>query len=130
MQWFRSHSRLGSGVAIVSLALQLALSFGHIHHKDIFGPTHSSATAAAATAIAAVSDERPAPAADHDTDEHENQYCAIYAINSLLSFAQQSEPPSLPVQPSVERAPSLGGYTAPLPDRRRVASQARAPPTA
>src|SRR5262245_27019442 len=112
MWWFRSHSRLGSGVAVVSLALHLALSFGHIHRKDIFGPAHAAAT----HAIAELSDERHA-GADHDSDEHENGYCSIYAVNSLLSFAQQSEPPSLPVQPSVGRAPPLGDYAAPPVDR-------------
>src|SRR5262245_36108216 len=123
MQWFRSHSRLGSSLALVSLALQLALSFGHIHHKDIHGPAQSSTTDAATLAIAQ-SDERHASKPDHDTDEHEKEYCGIYAINSLLSFAQQSEPPSLPVQRSVGRAPPLGDYAAPLADRRRAVAQA------
>jgi hypothetical protein len=126
MNWFRSHSRLGSGLALVSLALQLALSFGHVHRKDILGPAAHAAT----SAMAAVSDERHASPADHDSDEHENEYCGIYAVNSLLSFAQQNEPPSLPVQPSVGRAPPLSGYAAPLAERRRAASQARAPPLA
>ena len=31
MQWFRSRVKLGSWVALFALALQLALTFGHVH---------------------------------------------------------------------------------------------------
>jgi len=31
MRWLRSHMRLGSWVALFALAIQLALSFGHVH---------------------------------------------------------------------------------------------------
>ena len=45
MRWFRTRSRWGSCLALVALALQLALSFGHIHLKDVLGEPHSSASA-------------------------------------------------------------------------------------
>ena len=42
MRWFRSHARLGSWLALSALALQLALSFGHIHLKDVLGQADAS----------------------------------------------------------------------------------------
>ena len=61
MHWFRSRSRLGSGLALFSLALQLALSFGHIHLKDIVGTANASTSIAASTA-GSQSDEQRADA--------------------------------------------------------------------
>jgi len=35
MRWVRGHRRVGACVALFALALQLVLSFGHIHLADI-----------------------------------------------------------------------------------------------
>jgi hypothetical protein len=132
MHWFRSHSSVGSGLAIFSLALQLALSFGHIHLKDIVGTAHASTSIAASTA-GSQSDEQPAvatPAERTSHDEHEDEYCAVYAINNLLGSAQVAAPPPLPL-PCVFRFVGLSaGYDADLGELHRGLPRARAPPIA
>src|SRR5215470_8159327 len=40
MGWFRSHRRIGSGLALIALVIHFALSFGHLHV-----PTFENATA-------------------------------------------------------------------------------------
>jgi hypothetical protein len=37
MSWVRTHRRLGGTLALLALALQLVLSFGHIHVRDFAG---------------------------------------------------------------------------------------------
>jgi hypothetical protein len=71
MGWFRSRSRWGSYLALFAVALQLALSFGHVHLKHD-GPVsgHASvllgvhASSASATAIDPAGKETPALADD------------------------------------------------------------------
>jgi hypothetical protein len=131
MRWFRSHSRLSSGLAIFSLALQLALSFGHIHLKDIVGTAHASTSIAASTA-ASRSDDQPADATptDRASHDHEDEYCAVYAINNLLGGAQIAEPP-LPPLPCLFGCLGLpAGYDADLTELHHGLSRARAPPIA
>ena len=131
MHWFRSHSRLGSGLAIFSLALQLALSFGHIHLRDIFGTAHASISIAASTE-ASRSDEQHARAipTDRTSHEHEDEYCAVYAINNLLGSAQITQPPPLPLPlPCLFRFVGFSaGYEADLAELHHGLSRARAPP--
>src|SRR5215470_13791501 len=33
MRWFRAHMRVGAWCALVAMALQLALTFGHVHGR-------------------------------------------------------------------------------------------------
>src|SRR5262245_62299338 len=97
MRWFRTRSRWVSCLALLALATQLALAFGHIHLKDVLGETHSSAPAGAS--FASLSDEQhtSAQGADGSHHEHEDDYCAIYAINALIGSAQHAEPPALQI---------------------------------
>ena len=129
MRWFRSHSRLSSGLAIFSLALQLTLSFGHIHLRDLLRTAHASTSVAASTA-APRSDEQHARATptDRTSHEHEDEYCAVYAINNLLGTAQITQPPPLPL-PCLFRFVGLSaGYDADLAELHHGLSRARAPP--
>jgi hypothetical protein len=129
MRWFRTRSRLGSCLALFALALQLALSFGHIHLKDVLGGTHSTASAEAST-LASLSDEQRAPTqpADGSHHEHEDEYCAIYAINSLIGAAQHAEPPTLRLPLHTGHARHAPGYDSPLAELRHILFQGRAPP--
>jgi hypothetical protein len=127
MSWFRSHARLGSCVALLALALQLVLSFGHIHHKDILG--HSALAPVADTlAVASISDHDTAT--DRAGHDHEDEYCAIYALAALVGSAQLAEPPALPV-PSILTSAPLAAAVESLPSQRRyLLAQARGPPLA
>jgi hypothetical protein len=116
MQWWRTKRRFGGWLALAALALQLALSFGHIHAEDFAGISrHSTAVASAATP------GTPWHPGDHDG-------CAVCATVHMLGSLVAAVPPLLPqptaftiarrdVPPSHVVATSRGGLT-----------KARAPP--
>jgi hypothetical protein len=129
MRWFRSHARLGSWLALSALALQLALSFGHIHRKDVLGQADASiGPVIAALAPEPEAQEPAAPPADRASHEHEDEYCAIYAINSLIGCSQTAAPPAVPLPPVADRVQVAIGHQSLLAERRHAGSQARAPP--
>ncbi len=76
MHWVRSNSFFGSWAALFALAIQLVLSFGHIHLEDIKG---SSAV------IAAPSQVQPDTPADDDRGTPGHDFCAICAALNLTS---------------------------------------------
>jgi hypothetical protein len=112
MRWFRRRSREVSCLALLALAMQLALAFGHIHAKDVLGETHSSAPIDASV-LASLSNEHRASApadADGSHHHHEDEYCAIYAINGLIASAQHAEPPTLVMPLRIGRAQHTVGF--------------------
>ena len=126
MQWFRANRRLGGRLALFALAVQLVLSFGHIHREDIFGRTFGWNTAAAAQPAADQSRTAPADRGSNHADD----YCAICAATSLLgnSFAAAALQFAVPL---VSRAiEHLDGVAAVVAAPRRTAFQSRAPPAA
>jgi hypothetical protein len=76
MYWVRSNSRFGSWAALFALAIQLVLSFGHIHLEGIQGPS---------AVITASSQAQPnnTPGDDRGTGGHD--FCAICAALNLTS---------------------------------------------
>ena len=60
--------------------------------------------------------------------EHEDEYCAIYAINSLIGCSQTAAPPAVPLPPIAGRVQVAIGHQSLLAERRHAGSQARAPP--
>jgi hypothetical protein len=130
MRWFRTRSRWVSCLALLALAVQLALAFGHIHIKDVLGETHSSASTEAS--FASLSDEQrtSAQGADGSHHEHEDEYCAIFAINALIGSAQHAEPPALQIPLRISHVRHVLGCESPLAELRHVIFRARAPPIA
>ena len=87
MGWVRGSIRFGSWLALSALAIQLVLSFGHIHAED-FAP--------AADIQAAVDADHDAgnPAEpDHHGLGHDD--CAICATTALLATLVIPPPPAL-----------------------------------
>jgi len=75
MHWIRKNSRIGAWAAVFALAIQLVLSFGHIHLEDIRGT--SSVTASAS---------QPQPNTPDDDDRGTgHDFCAICAALNLTS---------------------------------------------
>jgi hypothetical protein len=91
MVWLRSRLKASSWIALVAIALQLALSFGHVHLDRISGSSDQALVDAAGTPSAATpsgGDELPAGA----TDE-----CAVCALIHLANSLILSPAGTLPV---------------------------------
>jgi hypothetical protein len=126
MRWFRSRARWGSCLALFALALQLALTFGHLHLDGI-----ASGGAPAIASAQAPTGAQPAPDPDGDkSPARANHYCAVCAVIHLASSVSPVEGPSLPLPVSfarlrLEAAVELGS-TGP----NHTPFAARAPPLA
>jgi hypothetical protein len=109
MNWFRKHVKTGARLALVALAIQFALSFGHFH------PLASAQAAAAIqtgltqadlayigtaqdTANAAAQKQQPA---NHDSG-HPADSCAICAVIALAGHVLFAMPPVLLLPQTVE----------------------------
>ena len=128
MRWVRANAKSGGRLALFALALQLYLSFGHIHPEDIYGPAHVSISKAAAVALPAAEVYLPHPA-DRATDPA-SDFCAICASAYLLGTSFVPQAPLQPLPP-ISQAVHHGGraavvFIAP----RRGPFQSRAPPIA
>jgi hypothetical protein len=122
MHWFRSRLRLGSCIALLALALQLVLAFGHVHLDGIGG--HASAR------IEALGGTAPAPASN-DTPDVADDYCAICALIHFAGALVPTElPPSLPLPVVFARWYPDAAATPELPISTPAYFAARAPPVA
>jgi len=131
MGWVHGHKRHGALLALAALALQIVLSFGHVHLENVHldgirpGAAHTALASAHKPAIAQASQQLPAqnPGADDD-------YCAICASIFLASTSVISLAPPLPVPVGFQRIEHSFGVAFGAIAPRRVAFQSRAPPAA
>src|SRR5262245_31415967 len=93
MGWFRSHSRLGSYLALLALAFQLAVSFGHVH-LDRIAPAAAGATALAGAPPPSGEVKAPRPTGREDFAD---DFCPICALIHLAGTLVPTDPPSLPL---------------------------------
>ena len=122
MGWVRGHSRFGALAALAALALQLVLSFGHLHVQNV---RSAGAVATHGAVVAATTQQTPAQTPGDDDD-----YCAICASTYLVATSVAAQPPALlvPVGFShIEHAIVADRAIAPP---RHVAFRSRAPPAA
>jgi hypothetical protein len=95
MRWIRSHVRLGAWCALFALAVQLVLSFGHVH---LNGGSSTSVPSALSTRLMApapsAASEAPALPADQDSDGQAGRFCDICA---LIQLAGSVTPAAAPV---------------------------------
>src|SRR5690349_8156323 len=87
MRWFRTHMGLGSRLALVALAVQLVLSFAHVHVADI-GRGQS-----VAASLPSGAGGPPAPKSDGPVDPG----CAICGLIQLAATGTPSAAPVLPL---------------------------------
>jgi hypothetical protein len=116
MRWFRTN-RLSGCLALFALAIQLAVSFGHVH-LDRFGGQRT----AAATNVAHSHGVPPGDVPDTD------DFCAICAVISLSGSLVVPEPPSIIVSTTLSEilVPDRGALL--VAKYERAQFQARAPP--
>ena len=120
MRWFRDNVRHGSWLALVAIAINLALSFGHIH---AIGGRGSDRVIAA---VPGVSDHGKAPG--HSDDPQADYLCPICIASSAIANAMASSPPAILLQLTatvVDRPIAPVRLAVLLP---RAAFQSRGPP--
>ena len=111
MKWFRKHVKGGSRLALLALAIQFALSFGHFHGIAVqaapaiaTGLTQADLAyigTAAAPAAASEAARQQQPAIP-DTDHQPANACAICAVVSLANNFLFATPPLLELPQAVE----------------------------
>jgi hypothetical protein len=126
MGWVHCHKRHGAFLALAALALQIVLSFGHVHLNGAIRTSPGFVAAAHHSAAAQASRRGPPQNPAGDADD----YCAICASIFLVSNSFAPAPPQLPVPDGFTRIEhslaAAHGVIAP----RRVAFRPRAPPAA
>jgi hypothetical protein len=127
MDWFRSRSRLGSYLALLALAFQLAVSFGHVHLDNIT-PISAGATTLASTQGSA--DDFNAPSCPPGRQDLADDCCPICTLIHLAGALVPAETPSLALpngfgQPWLELDAEFD-----LTTSQAALFQARAPPIA
>src|SRR5580704_15388054 len=92
MRWFRKHVRMGTRLALFALAVQLVLTFGHVH-LDGAGSTNTAAASSrhVATGVSGDAGSKRGSQGTADAD------CPICALIQLASTSAPSVAPPLPV---------------------------------
>jgi Protein of unknown function (DUF2946) len=93
MRWFRNTLRQGSWLALIALAINLGLSFGHIHAIDSKVSGRGIATVAASIALSDHDHKQGDP--NHD---HADYLCPICMAATAMASALASAPPALPLE--------------------------------
>jgi hypothetical protein len=126
MGWVHSHRRHGAVFALLALALQIAVSFGHVHLDGVVrAAPHAAIAGPHKIALAQALPQAPAQNPGDDDD-----YCAICASIFLVSTSFVSEPPKLPMPGRFQRITHSISIARSIAAPRRFAFQSRAPPAA
>src|SRR3974390_1288646 len=97
MGWFRTNRVFGGRLALFALAVQLVLSFGHVHRSDIYGYGPPVAASDATPAHHSQANPVVSPSG------HPGDYCDICATVSLLSLSFVAAAPQLPLPVAFRR---------------------------
>lgn len=133
MKWFRSNIKHGSRLALLALALQFGLSFGHFHASAQEALTVQSVAAqsdvtAALVAPDPVDQSAQQPPSHNDTDQHPANACATCAVLALASTVLFATPPILLLPQAVELLRLATDAEFIHMNSAHVAFQPRAPP--
>lgn len=123
MHWFRDHIRRGSWLALLALAINLGLSFGHIHAIDGKGLQHRLVSQIAAIVP---SDDGQTPGT-HDGDPAD-LLCPICMAAGAIAHALSSAPPALPMALAEAPVDLTIEHVFGLPQRPRSGFHSRGPP--
>jgi hypothetical protein len=121
MGWVRRHKTRGAILALIALALQIALTFGHVHVRG----WSEGAVAAGMHSVALAQNSSQAPAQNPDDD-----YCAICASIFLASSVFAASPPQMPLPPAYGRIEQILVVAEIVYGPRHFAFRSRAPPRA
>jgi hypothetical protein len=124
MGWVRYHKRCGAWLGFAALALQVVLTFGHVHLDRAAHPSAPLAAAVHDAALAQAARHDPAQNPADDGDD----YCAICAAIYLASTAAVALPPLLPAPPAFTRIRLSFSVLRESAALRHFAFRSRAPP--
>jgi hypothetical protein len=119
MKWFRSNIKRVAHVALFALAIQFALSFGHVHGVAAQGTS---------AAQVARSFSGPQPASDQGSPEHPGDICAICVVMAMASSLLFATPPVVLLPPAADFSYVTAAAEFVRAAHLRVAFQPRAPP--
>jgi hypothetical protein len=123
MRWFRDTLRQGSWLALIALAINLGLSFGHIHAID--GKVSGRGIAALRASVSSPDDgERQG----HPGDGHADYLCPICMAATAIANALVSTPPALPLELTNVTIDHTVEPVFALVAPQRAAFQSRGPP--
>jgi hypothetical protein len=123
MGWVHRHKHRGAVLALIALALQIALTFGHVHLRGLAGGWH--AALAGQASFAQAPSQAPAQSPGDGDD-----YCAICASIFLASSAFAPAPPQLVVPANFQRVEHYFNAASTVVESQRLAFRSRAPPVA
>lgn len=134
MNWFRKNLKLGSRLALLALALQFVLSFGHFHvdvaqagSSTLAGHVRDLGQNPAQELTVSAADERSVPAS-HDDSQPSTEPCAICAVMSTASQLVLATQVPLPIPDFLEFRVLSPGKEFAGPTKALLAFQSRAPP--
>jgi hypothetical protein len=129
MQWWRSKRRAGVGLGLFALAVQLILSFGHIHPQDVVPPSVFAAAPITllfpGAKISSVAAEHRAPNGLPDDD------CPTCMAMHITASGLLPAPPFVVLPSEFDRVSKSAAFEEfDLSVRRYALFQTRAPPFA
>jgi hypothetical protein len=123
MKWVRAHIKHGSRLALLALAIQFVVSFGHFHGTS----AQAEPAITAVTTQSAIGAVQSQPGSSQDSDQP-NDICAICAVMALANAALFSTPPLLLLPQAVEFLYLTTDAEFVHLNSARIAFQPRAPP--
>lgn len=117
MRWFRSNVRSGAWCALIAMALQLALTFAHVHLR---------VTSTTQLAAITLPDGSSSPATPGIVDEH----CAVCTLIQMVGTAAPAAAASLPLPSLFTSTPLAIGVEHEFAASPPLHFQARGPPIA
>ena len=123
MRWFRDTLRQGSWLALIALAINLGLSFGHTHAID--GKVSGRGIAALAASVSSPDDglKQGQPG-----DGHTDYLCPICMAATAMANGLVSTPPALPLEFANGTIDRTIQPVFALVEPQRAAFQSRGPP--
>ncbi|QWG12198.1 DUF2946 domain-containing protein [Bradyrhizobium sediminis] len=133
MKWFRSNIKHGSRLALLALALQFVLPFGHFHEAAAqTAPTIQSVATQSDITSALVApdaaDSTAQPASHPEPDRQSGDACAVCAVIALARTALFATPPILLLPQAVDFLHLTTDAEFIHLNSARLAFQPRAPP--
>jgi hypothetical protein len=122
MRWIRGNRRIGAWAALFALAVQITLSFGHIH----LDKTALSRLLAHATQLQAAADGNTPSRPGHQPGA--NDYCEICATIAMVASSVLPTPAAVPALVATPYSWAREFASAPPVREAHFNFQARAPP--